>query len=97
MLDAGLQKGVGIYPGEGWCMPWCPHAKVPSLSQFFASGNLARKSILLLNTAEGDVKRWKLKSMSRKCNRCIPQWHVESANGLMDLMLLADNVFKLTA
>jgi len=51
MLDAGLQKGVGIYPGEGWCMPWCPHAK----------------------------------------------WHVESANGLMDLMLLADNVFKLTA
>ena len=30
MLDAGLQKGVGIYPGEGWCMPWCPHAKVPT-------------------------------------------------------------------
>ena len=31
MLDAGLQKGVGIYPGEGWCMPWCPHAKVSRL------------------------------------------------------------------
>jgi len=33
---------------------------------------------------------------------CNPQephskWHVQSSNGLMDLMLLADNVFKLTA
>merc|ERR1719348_2085878 len=35
-------------------------------------------------------------------NWCNPQephskWHVQSSNGLMDLMLLADNVFKLTA
>jgi len=51
MLDADLQKGSGIYPGEEWCNPQEPHAK----------------------------------------------WHVESANGLMDLMMLADNVFKLTA
>jgi hypothetical protein len=51
MLDADLQKGSGIYPGEDWCNPQEPHAK----------------------------------------------WHVESANGLMDLMMLADNVFKLTA
>jgi len=50
-LDNALQKGVGIYPGEEWCMPQEPHAK----------------------------------------------WHVESANGLMDLMMLADNVLKLTA
>jgi len=50
MLDADLQKGSGIYPGEEWCNPQEPHAK----------------------------------------------WHVESANGLMDLMMLADNVFKLT-
>ena len=32
---------------------------------------------------------------------CNPQephskWHVESANGLMDLMMLADNIFRLT-
>ena len=32
---------------------------------------------------------------------CNPQephskWHVESANGLMDLMLLADSVYKMT-
>jgi len=51
MLDAGLQKGSGIYPGEERCNPKEPHSK----------------------------------------------WHVESANGLMDLMMLADNVFKLTA
>jgi len=51
ILDASLQAGIGIYPGEEWCMPQEPHAK----------------------------------------------WHVESANGLMDLMLLADHVFMLTA
>ena len=25
------------------------------------------------------------------------KWHVESANGLMDLMFLADNIYRLTA
>ena len=28
MLDADLQKGSGIYPGEEWCNPQEPHAKV---------------------------------------------------------------------
>ena len=28
MLDSDLQKGSGIYPGEDWCNPQEPHAKV---------------------------------------------------------------------
>ena len=34
VLDADLQRGSGIYPGEDWCNPQEPHAKV-NLYLFF--------------------------------------------------------------
>ena len=81
MLDAGLQKGVGIYPGEGWCMPWCPHAKVPTpafLNSF--SWNSARKLTLLLNFLSILVK-----AMSRDANERLENVTTASLSGTLSL------------
>jgi hypothetical protein len=58
-----------------------------------AASTLARSGAI----RRSPTPRWHLVHCYLPTTTPCAQWHVESANGLMDLMMLADNVFQLTA